>query len=153
MDCSPPGSSIYRILQARILEWSSHTLLQGIFLTQGSNLRVLHCRWILYLSHQGSPEWLRPNQKNSLTTDKNEKKFSFQKQSLIGTQPFWFLYLLSAAAFEFHLLSWKVYAKSKIATIWPLTKSAHLWSNAFGNKTRPSWMWGFVLVIYPIWCK
>ena len=26
----------------------SHFLLQGIFLTQGSNLGFLHCRWILY---------------------------------------------------------------------------------------------------------
>ena len=34
----------------------SHSLLQGIFLTQGSNLGLLHCRQILYrLSHQGSP--------------------------------------------------------------------------------------------------
>ena len=33
-----------------------HSLLQGIFLTQGSNLGLLHCRQILYpLSHQGSP--------------------------------------------------------------------------------------------------
>ena len=30
-----------------------HFLLQGIFLMQGSNLHLLHCRWILYpLSHQ-----------------------------------------------------------------------------------------------------
>ena len=36
MDCSPPDFSIYRILQARILEWL-HFLLQGIFQTQGSN--------------------------------------------------------------------------------------------------------------------
>ena len=35
----------------------SHSLLQGIFLTQGSNPRLLHCRQILYpLSHQGSPQ-------------------------------------------------------------------------------------------------
>ena len=34
----------------------SHSLLQGIFPTQGSNLGLLHCRQILYhLSHQGSP--------------------------------------------------------------------------------------------------
>ena len=34
----------------------SHSLLQRIFLTQGSNLGLLHCRQILYsLSHQGSP--------------------------------------------------------------------------------------------------
>ena len=32
-----------------------HSLLQGIFLTQGLNLGLLHCRQILYhLSHQGS---------------------------------------------------------------------------------------------------
>ena len=39
-----------------------HSLLQEIFLTQGSNLGLLHCRQILYhLSHQGSPrtlEWV-----------------------------------------------------------------------------------------------
>ena len=33
----------------------SHSLLQGIFLTQGSNLSLVRCRQILYhLSHQGS---------------------------------------------------------------------------------------------------
>ena len=34
----------------------SHSLLQGIFLTQGSNQGLLYCRQILYhLGHQGSP--------------------------------------------------------------------------------------------------
>ena len=34
----------------------SHSLLQGIFPTQGSNSGLPHCRQILYhLSHQGSP--------------------------------------------------------------------------------------------------
>ena len=56
MDCSPPGSSVHKILQARILEWVCYLLLQGIFPTQGSNPGVLHYRQILYgLSHQGSP--------------------------------------------------------------------------------------------------
>ena len=40
----------------------SHSLLQGIFPTQGSNPGLPHCRWILYqLSHKGSPrilEWV-----------------------------------------------------------------------------------------------
>ena len=40
----------------------SRSLLQGIVPTQGSNLGLLHCRWILdQLSHQGSPrilEWV-----------------------------------------------------------------------------------------------
>ena len=36
--------------------WSCHFLLQGIFLTQGSNPTLLHCRQTLYhLSHLGSP--------------------------------------------------------------------------------------------------
>ena len=35
-----------------------HSLLQGIFLTQGLNLSLLHCRHILYcLSHQESPQY------------------------------------------------------------------------------------------------
>ena len=49
MDCSPPGSSVQGILQARILEYA---VLQGIFLTQVSNPHLLclllHCRWFLY---------------------------------------------------------------------------------------------------------
>ena len=93
MDCSPPGSSVHGILQARILEWvailfsrdilhpgieprspvlqvdslpaepqkkpentgvGSLSLFQGIFLTQGLNQGLLHCRWI-QLSHKESP--------------------------------------------------------------------------------------------------
>ena len=38
MDCCPPGSSGHRISQARILEWDCYSLLQGVFLTPGSNL-------------------------------------------------------------------------------------------------------------------
>ena len=40
VDCSPSGSSVHGILQARILEWAA--LLQGIFMSQGSNLSLLH---------------------------------------------------------------------------------------------------------------
>ena len=55
MDCSPPGSSMQGILQARILEWVCRFLLQGIFPTQGSNAGLPHCRQSLYqLSLQGS---------------------------------------------------------------------------------------------------
>ena len=54
--CSPPGSSVHGILQAQILEWVCHSLLQRIFPSEGSNLGLLHCRGILYcLSHQGTP--------------------------------------------------------------------------------------------------
>ena len=60
MDCSPPGSSVCGILQARIVEWVaipfSRRSPQSIFPIQGKNLGLLHCRQILYrLSPQGSP--------------------------------------------------------------------------------------------------
>ena len=59
MDCSLPGSSVHGILQARILEWVTIPILQGIFPTQGWNLGLPHCRRILYhLSHQGSLKML-----------------------------------------------------------------------------------------------
>ena len=46
MDCSPLGSSVHRILQARVLEWGCHALLQGVFQTQGSNPSLLYLlRW------------------------------------------------------------------------------------------------------------
>jgi len=55
------GSFVLGILQARILEWVSIPFSlqedQGIFLIQGMNPGLLHCRQALYcLSHQGSPE-------------------------------------------------------------------------------------------------
>ena len=45
---------MFIILRARILDGvGSHSLLQGIFLTQGSHPGLLHFRQILYcLSHQ-----------------------------------------------------------------------------------------------------
>ena len=63
MDCSPQGSSVHGIVQART-GVGSHVLLQGIFLSQKSNLGLPHCGQILYhLSHQGSPSTLRSQQK------------------------------------------------------------------------------------------
>ena len=57
MDCSPPGSSVHGILQARTLEWGSLSLLKGIFPTQRSSTGLLHCRRILYcLGLQGSSD-------------------------------------------------------------------------------------------------
>ena len=48
MDCYPPGSSVHGILQARNTGVGSHSLLQWIFLTQGLNPGLLHCRQIPY---------------------------------------------------------------------------------------------------------
>ena len=60
MDCSPPGSSVHGILQAKILEWVaipfSRESSEPRDQTHISNPHLLHCRQILYhLSYQGSP--------------------------------------------------------------------------------------------------
>ena len=56
VDCSPPGSSVHGDSPGKNTGVGSHTLLQGILRTQGSNLGLLHRRWILFLlSQQGGP--------------------------------------------------------------------------------------------------
>ena len=60
MDGSAPGSSVHGILHGMKVGVGCHTLLQGTFPTQGSNLGLLHCRqfffffFFLPLSHRGS---------------------------------------------------------------------------------------------------
>ena len=50
-----PSFSDHGILQERTLGWVAIPFSWKIFLTQGSNLNLLHCRQILYcLSHQGT---------------------------------------------------------------------------------------------------
>ena len=44
VDCSPPGSSVHGISQARILEWAAMTSSRGSLLTQGLNLCLLCLR-------------------------------------------------------------------------------------------------------------
>ena len=64
MDCSLLGSSVPGILQARNTGVGCHALLQGIFLTQGSNPSLLGFRigrWVLYsLSTWGHGFTLNP---------------------------------------------------------------------------------------------
>ena len=58
VDCSPQGSSIHGILQARILEWVAISFSRRSSPTQGLNQFLLHCRHIIYhLSHQGKPSY------------------------------------------------------------------------------------------------
>ena len=82
MDCSPQGSSVHRILQARILEWVA------ILFSRGSNPGLLHCRWIIYhVRHKGSPILLPHNFTHevlSLTSDWNESlhQFNFKQRIL-----------------------------------------------------------------------
>ena len=44
MDCGPPGSSVYGIPRARILDWVAISSSRGIFPTQGLNTHFLHCQ-------------------------------------------------------------------------------------------------------------
>ena len=51
-----PDSSVHGDSPGKNTGVGCHALLQGIFLSQGSNPGLPHCRWIIYqLSHQGSP--------------------------------------------------------------------------------------------------
>ena len=55
IDCSPPGSSVHGILQARILAWVAIPFSRGSSWPRGLNSGLQHCRWILYhLSYQGT---------------------------------------------------------------------------------------------------
>ena len=70
VSCSVVSNSLqaHGLWPVRLCPWNSpgentgvgcHSLLQGIFLTQGLNLGLLHCRQIpYYLSHQGNLGWL-----------------------------------------------------------------------------------------------
>ena len=55
MDYSLPGSSVPGILQARILE--CHFLLQGVFLTQASNLHFFPSPALAYRFFTASATW------------------------------------------------------------------------------------------------
>ena len=48
MDYSPPGSSVHGDSPGKNTRVGCLALLQGIFPRQGSNLGLLHCRWVLY---------------------------------------------------------------------------------------------------------
>ena len=55
MDCQPTRLLCPRNSPGKNIRVRYHFLLQGIFLTQRSDLGLPHCRQILYcLSHQGS---------------------------------------------------------------------------------------------------
>ena len=63
MDCSPPGSSVHGI-SGKNTGVGCHALLQGIFLTKGLNLGLLHCRQTFYhLKHWESLKILSCSQK------------------------------------------------------------------------------------------
>ena len=56
MSCSPAGSSVLGDSLCKNTGVGCHVLLQRIFLTQGSNQGLPHCKWIIYCpSHHASP--------------------------------------------------------------------------------------------------
>ena len=76
MDCSPPGFSVNGDSPGKNTRVGCHALLQGIFLTQGSNPGLPHCRRILYyLGHQGSQ--IRPA-KHPVNPQNHENKLFFK---------------------------------------------------------------------------
>ena len=66
-DCSPPGSSVHGILQARILEWVAMPSSRGSSrpmyhlldpCIKHASPRLVHCRWILYTTEpQEKPDY------------------------------------------------------------------------------------------------
>ena len=77
MDSSPPGTSVHGDSPGKNTGVDCHSLLQGIFPTQGLNPGPPHCRRILYhLSHKGNPrilEWVAyPLLQGILTQESNQ---------------------------------------------------------------------------------
>ena len=54
-DSNPPGSSVHEDSLGKITGVGCHALLQSIFLTQGLNPGLQHCRWILYCEPPRKP--------------------------------------------------------------------------------------------------
>ena len=88
MDCSPPGSSVHGILQERTLECCF--LLQGIFPTQGSNLRLLCLlHWqagSLPLAPAGKPQRPRKQRRLGHTEGHQGPRGHTQKKGHLRTQ-------------------------------------------------------------------
>ena len=77
MDCSPARPLCPRDSPGNSTEVGCHFLLQGIFLTQGSNPGLPHCKQVLYcLSHQGllGVEWAEGRDVTEKGTQKGPEK-------------------------------------------------------------------------------
>ena len=74
MNCSPPGSSVHGISQARILEWVTISYSKGFFSTQRLNpplSRLLHWQGdSLPLCHLGSPSIKSDRKANNVRLEK-----------------------------------------------------------------------------------
>ena len=137
IDCIPPVSSVHGILQARILELGCHFLLQGLFLIQGSNPRLLHLpHWQVDsspMSHLGSQcEWLGTRIRiycfdnelfllfeYSVSQGKNEFVYNSSWMRYISHICKYLLALLKLRA-KIHIVNWMKWIKSTNTTWWCL---------------------------------
>ena len=94
MDCSPPGSSVHGILQARILEWAAISSSRGSFQPRDRMCLLCLLHWqanSLPLSHLGIPttqavcDRKAPFKcKGQLTGKKQKTKLVWGRDSLVG---------------------------------------------------------------------
>ena len=98
IDCSSPGLSFHRDSPGKNTGVDCHTLLQGIFLTQGSNPHILLLHWLV-----GSLPLAPPGKPTPYHTEHDMPvNFSFLSPSLLPSffTPSFFLFLnLSSSLF------------------------------------------------------
>ena len=149
MDCSPPGSSVHGILQARILEWVAISFYKGssqprdwtcVFCLAGG---LLHNRQILYqMNHQVSPIigyvlviYCTPNE----CTD-----FCWRNSDTVKTKTYIVIFKLvpkctsSLGKLSVQNIVWfgrfsPSSLRTFITTKWWASSISHLWS----------WLWGY----------
>ena len=88
MDCRPPGFSVHRISQARILRWAAISSSRGS--SQTRNWTHISCigRRILYCyTTREAPNWIRVHPKDILTLSHFQRPY-FQIRSLLQVASF-----------------------------------------------------------------
>ena len=106
MSCSLPPPGLYSPWNSpgQNTGVGSLSLLQGVFLTQGSNPVLPHCRQILYqLSHQGSPLFLKSSS-NSWPVPISGPRHFFLLWRLPPLTSAWLPLAFLRPSFRYHLL-------------------------------------------------
>ena len=88
VDCSPPGSSVHGILQARVLEWVAIFPSPGDLSNPGIELASTALQAdSLPLSHQGSPHTKRRNliRRNCQSRRRNERNLQARRVAVTGS--------------------------------------------------------------------
>ena len=134
MDCSPPGSSVHGILQARILEWVTMPSSRDLPDPEIKPCLLLLCRWILY--HWATQEAHSIPRKVVLFFTvyriigrAGEKRYHFQSHSRISPQG-----AGTSSVIRNHLLSWEDWKPSSLflvpGKIYCLTVDPIHWNEA-----------------------